>query len=229
LKVQIYSLTSVSDAVAVVEAGADLIGVAVDNDRRVVEDRSTAEAREIFAAVESRALTVALSLGTDPERIARMLAVTRAHILHLAASDLPTQAITRIRERAGGTRLMLAVPVDGPAAIGLARERAALADYLILDSHSAGLAVAGATGQTHDWKISARIAAESPVPVILAGGLSPDNIAEAISVVRPWGVDSFTRTDLPDRRGCKDLERVRAFIRNARAAAAKLEGRPASG
>jgi phosphoribosylanthranilate isomerase len=223
VKVQIYSLTSVSDAVATVESGADFIGVAVDNDRIVVEDCSVAETREIFAAVESRALTVALSLGTDAERIARMLEVTRAKILHLAADGLTTQNIARIRERAAGVPLMLAIPVDGPAAIGIARERAAFADYLILDSRSPQTGFAGATGQTHDWNISARIAAESPVPVILAGGLSPDNVAAAISAVRPWGVDSFTRTDIIGQRGRKDLERVRAFIHNAREAAARLE------
>jgi phosphoribosylanthranilate isomerase len=222
VKVQIYALTSVADAVATVRAGADLIGVAVDNDRMVVEDRSPAEARDIFAAVEGRARTVALSLGTDADRIARMLEVTRAHVLHLAARDIPVPTLARIRERIGGTRLMVAVLVDGPGAIDVARERSPLADYLILDSGSQE-PFTGATGRAHDWGISARIVAASTVPVILAGGLSPDNVAEAISVVRPWAVDSFTHTDIPGKRGCKDLQRVRAFIRNARVAAARLD------
>ena len=67
--------------------------------------------------------------------------------------------------------------------------------------------------------------------MILAGGLSPENVAEAIEVVRPWAVDSLTRTDLPGGRRQKDPERVRAFVRNARTAAARLEGaaRPAGG
>ena len=229
MKVQIYALTSVSDAVATAEAGADLIGVVVDNDRVVVEDRSIAEARAIFAAVESRALTVALTLGTDAQRIVRMLEATRAQILHLSGMDLSLPTITRIRDRLRDTRLMIAVPVTGPEALELARERAPLADYLILDSRAPQEAVIGATGQTHDWNISARIVAESPVPVILAGGLSPDNVAEAIARVRPWGVDSLTRTDFPGRRGHKDPERVRAFVRNARAAAAQLEGPTGTG
>ncbi|MBU6473732.1 MAG: phosphoribosylanthranilate isomerase, partial [Alphaproteobacteria bacterium] len=96
---------------------------------------------------------------------------------------------------------------------------ARLADYLILDSGSTKSPVTGATGQPHDWNISARIVAESPVPVVLAGGLSPENVAEAVRIVRPWAVDSFTRTDRPGQRGVKDPERVRAFARNARAAA----------
>jgi phosphoribosylanthranilate isomerase len=222
LKVQIYALTNVADAVATVEAGADLIGVAVDNDRIVVEDRSPAEAREIFTAVAGRAMTVALSLGTDADRIARMLEMTGADILHLAARDIPVPTLRRIRARIGSTRLMVAVLVDGPGAIDVARQRSPLADYIILDSGSEE-PFTGATGRTHDWNISAAIVAASPVPLILAGGLSPDNVADAISVVRPWAVDSFTRTDIPGRRGCKDIQRVRAFVRNARAAAARLE------
>lgn len=224
MKVQIYALTSVADAVDTVEAGADLIGVAVDNGNTVVEDRTPAQAREIFAAVEHKASCVALSLGIDAERIARMLEITRAPILHLAARDLPVPAIERVRSKIRGVKLMLAVLVDGPGAIDVARERAKMADYIILDSGSPNNPVTGATGRPHDWNISARIVAECPVPVILAGGLSPDNVAEAVQVVRPWAVDSFTRTDRPGQRGVKDPERVRAFIRNARAAAAALHG-----
>ena len=218
MKVQIYALTSVQDAIDTVDAGADLIGVAADNGGMVVEDCTSEKAREIFAAVEQRALTIALSLGTDVDRIERMLEVTRPRILHLAARELPVDVVKRIRSRIGDVKLMLAVLVDGPGAIDVARERAKLADYLILDSGDSKDAVTGATGRPHDWNVSARIVAESPVPVVLAGGLSPDNVSEAVRIVRPWAVDSFTRTDRPGQRGVKDPERVRAFVRNARAA-----------
>lgn len=221
MKVQIYSLTSAADAIDTVEAGADLIGVVVDNDGVVVEDRTIEQAREIFAPVEHKALCIALSVGTDAERIGRMVEATRPAILHLAARELPVDAIKRIKARIGKVKLMLAVLVDGPGAIDVARERAALADYLILDSGDSKVPITGATGRPHDWNISARIVAESPIPVVLAGGLSPDNVAEAVKVVRPWAVDSFTRTDKPGQRGVKDPERVRAFINNARAVPAK--------
>jgi phosphoribosylanthranilate isomerase len=130
------------------------------------------QAREIFAAVEDRAVTVALSLGTDPERIARMVEATKAS-LHLSGGDLSKQTITRIRERVRGTPLMIAVPVEGPESIEVARERAALADNLILDSRAPKEAAVGASGQTHDWNISKRIVAESPVPVVWLALVSP--------------------------------------------------------
>jgi phosphoribosylanthranilate isomerase len=77
-----------------------------------------------------------------------------------------------------------------------------------------------ASGQTHDWTISRRIVEESAIPVILAGGLSPDNVAEAIRAVRPWGVDSLTHTNQPLPGGGfrKDRERVRRFVAAARGA-----------
>ena len=222
LKVQIYAITSVADAIGTVDAGADLIGVACDNDRCVVEDCSIEETRAIFAAGEQRCLTIALSLGTDVERIARMVAATRPKILHLAARDLPVAVLEQVRKRIAPVKLMVAVLVDGPGALDVARERAPYADYIILDSGSSKEAITGATGRTHDWNVSASIVRETRLPVVLAGGLDPGNVAEAVRVVRPWAVDSFTRTDLAGQRGRKDLDKVRAFASNARAAAAPL-------
>ena len=71
---------------------------------------------------------------------------------------------------------------------------------------------------THDWNISRRIVHVTRVPIVLAGGLGPDNVAEAIRIVRPAGVDSKTRTD-HDGSDAKNLERVRRFHEAARAAA----------
>ena len=71
---------------------------------------------------------------------------------------------------------------------------------------------------THDWNISRRIVEAVTVPVILAGGLGPDNVAAAIRAVRPAGVDSKTKTDRAGSHA-KDLDRVRRFVTAARAAA----------
>ncbi|MFO1401104.1 MAG: hypothetical protein U1F30_07810 [Steroidobacteraceae bacterium] len=138
-----------ADAVGTVDAGADLIGVACDNDRSVVEDCSIEETRAIFAAVEQRCLTIALSLGTDVDRIVRMVAATRPKILHLAARELPLPVLEQLRQRIAPVKLMVAVLVDGPGAVDVARARA-YADYIILDSGSSKEAVTGATGRTHD-------------------------------------------------------------------------------
>jgi phosphoribosylanthranilate isomerase len=85
-------------------------------------------------------------------------------------------------------------------------------DYLMIEAGAKGLPFAGAAGETHDWAECRTVVERSRVPVILAGGLTAENVGEAIRVVRPWAVDSFTHTDVPGKRGRKDPARVRSFV-----------------
>ncbi len=114
---------------------------------------------------------------------------------------------------------MQAVSVTGPESVAEARAYAEVADYLILDTQAPDIPGVGASGITHDWSVSRRIVETVRVPVILAGGLSPENVADAIRAVRPWGVDSLTHTNRPlgDGGFRKDVERVAAFAAAAKA------------
>jgi phosphoribosylanthranilate isomerase len=82
----------------------------------------------------------------------------------------------------------------------------------------AGFPGVGATGLTHDWQISRQIVnlVSGQAHVILAGGLTPENVTEAISTTNPWGVDSNTGTNMPGEPVAKDLGRVEAFVRRAK-------------
>ena len=111
---------------------------------------------------------------------------------------------------------MRAIPVGDRHSIDLALAYQAVSDYLILDTHDPGAVDIGATGKTHDWQISAELVRRVHIPVFLAGGLSPDNVAQAIRTVHPWGVDSYSLTNLPGGDGRKDPAKVRAFVGNAR-------------
>lgn len=111
---------------------------------------------------------------------------------------------------------MRSVPVYGEESIEIARSYEGVADYLLLDSHRPSDRQIGALGVPHDWSISQRIVEVVSTPVILAGGLGPENVAEAIRRVRPAGVDSKTKTDR-DGSHAKDLERVRRFYEAAHA------------
>ena len=99
-------------------------------------------------------------------------------------------------------------------------------DYFLMDTSLGSEPVAGfigITGQTGDWTVARELVESSSVPVILAGGLSPENIYEAVRAVRPFGVDSCTRTNAVDNsarpiRFKKDLKRVRAFVQEVRRA-----------
>lgn len=125
------------------------------------------------------------------------------------------EQVTRVT--ADGVYTPLADGEKGPEAVGHAVAFAPVCDYLILDSYAPHIGGVGATGATHDWSRSRQIVEAVDIRVILAGGLSPDNVAEAIAAVQPWAVDSLTHTnkDLGDGRFCKDLAKVDAFVKAA--------------
>ena len=211
--VQIYSMTNIGDAVATAEAGADFIGVVVGEPGVLAEAINSEAARAILAAIRPRARGVALSLSDNRDEICAMVDAVQPDILHVAAREIEPEDCAWLRTRIAPVRLMRAIAVRAGETVAEAQAHQESVDYLMLESGAKGLPFAG--GETHDWLVSRIIVEQSRIPVILAGGLSADNIENAIATVRPWGVDSFTHTDLPGQRGRKDLARVRTFIANA--------------
>ncbi len=210
--VQIYSMTSIADAVATAQAGADLIGVVVAERGLVPEAISAEAAREIHAAIRPRSRGIALSLSDDRDEICAMVDKVRPDIVHIAAREVDPEDCAWIRTRITPVRLLRAIAVRAGETLTEAKAHQECADYLMLDSGAKGVRYSAVGGETHDWSICRTVVDQSRVPVILAGGLSADNVAQAIDVVRPWGVDSFTHTDVAGQRGVKNPVRVRAFI-----------------
>lgn len=219
MKVQIYTMQTPDEALAAARLGVDHIGV-TPSDCGLPGEVDTATARAIFEALPAGVKKVALSVDSDLDAIEAMVRAVRPDILHLCGprGAVPPGAVRTLRERLPGVAIMQAISVAGPEALDDARSYYALADYLLLDTQAPDIGGIGASGVTHDWNLSRAIVAESPIPVILAGGLSPENVAEAIRAVRPWGVDSLTHTNrlLPGGGFCKDLDRVRAFVSAAK-------------
>ncbi|MBV8506720.1 MAG: phosphoribosylanthranilate isomerase [Alphaproteobacteria bacterium] len=215
--VQIYEVQTPEEAVALARLGVDHIGVLV-GDGAFPRELTTDRASAIFAALPPGANRVALSLSADLAEIARVIEQTRPDIIHIgAAVELFSVRETRtLKTGFPDVRIMRAIPIVDEASVECANDHGGVADFLLLDSHEPGDRQIGGLGRTHDWSISRRIVEEVGVPVILAGGLDADNVVAAISVVRPAGVDSKTKTDRADGNG-KDLDKVRRFV-----AAAKL-------
>jgi phosphoribosylanthranilate isomerase len=126
--------------------------------------------------------------------------------------DFPLVAISALREALPYAAIVKSVHVKGDDTVSAALAAARAADGVLLDTIARGRI--GGTGTTHDWSISARIAAACPKPVILAGGLTPDNVAEAIAQVRPSAVDVNSGTRGAD--GWKDHAKIRAFVAAAK-------------
>ena len=196
--------------------GVDHIGVLV-GDGAFPRELSTGQANAIFAAVPAGKKRVALSLSADPEAVARVARETRPDIIQLQAAleEFSVAMVRAFRSRFPEIPIMRAIPVIYEASIEVARSYQGVADFLLLDSYDPSTRQFGALGRGHDWNISRRIVDAVGIPVILAGGLGPENVAEAIAAVHPAGVDSKTKTDRADGTG-KDLAKVREFVTAAR-------------
>jgi phosphoribosylanthranilate isomerase len=213
--VQIYETQDASEAQALEAVGVDHIGVLVGQGRYARELRP-AQARGIFQGV-IKARRVALSLSDDLEDVSEVVAQTAPDIVHLGTvpEALGPEAVVTLKARFPHLQLMRTIPVIDGQSLLLAQHYDGLVDYLLLDTYQPGETQVGATGAAHDWDLSRRIVRSVHTPVILAGGLGPQNVAEAIRTVRPAGVDSKTHTDR-DGGPCKDIEQVRAFVRIAK-------------
>jgi phosphoribosylanthranilate isomerase len=214
--VQIYEVNNPPEAQHIAECGVDHIGVLIgkeDFSREV----SIEQAREIFDSLPKDKKRVALSLSNELEYIAEILKNVKPDILHLGAALelLSPHDVQILKNNFPLLKIMRSIPVTGQEAIKVAQEYDGIADYLLLDSHNPGDKQIGALGKTHDWSISKRIVTLVKTPVILAGGLGPDNVSDAIQTVQPAGVDSKTKTDRSDGNG-KDIEKVKEFVRIAK-------------
>jgi phosphoribosylanthranilate isomerase len=158
----------------------------------------------------------------DPERVAAFAASVGARTVQVLG-EMAVPGLRRLRALVPGVRLLKAVHVTGEGALGDALSHAAHADALVLDSRTADRL--GGTGRTHDWSISARIVdTVAPLPVYLAGGLRPENVAEAVARVRPAGVD--VNSGVEDATGRKDAAKMRAFVDCARAGLQQVRTAP---
>jgi phosphoribosylanthranilate isomerase len=216
---QIYGITTAEDAALVNALGPDHVGVVLYEGIETWDSVDPPTLRAILPELRDVAV-VALSLSSERERILRTVETVKPAWLHLArAADGMTPAlVAALRSEIAPVRVMVTIPVRDLSALETADRFAPCTDALLLDSAHPATGVVGATGHVHDWSVSRRIVERVPVPVILAGGLGPDNVVEAIRTTRPAGVDSETRTSRDDDRRRKDPERVRLFLERARAA-----------
>ncbi len=202
-RIKICGITQLPDAACAVEAGTDALGfIFAESPRRI----SPAAAREIIRELPPCVQTVGVFVGDDPEveRIADECALGAIQ-LHAGYSEA-------FVHRLAGRRLILGARVkDGrlPEDIpGLQHACALLLDTFRDDA-------AGGTGETFDWSAAVQ-AQRLGKPLVLSGGLNPENVAAAVRRVRPYAVDVSSGVERSP--GVKDAEKVRLFIERVRKA-----------
>ncbi len=188
-RIKICCISSVDEAALAIRYGASALGLvsAMPSGPGVIADDVIAEiARRVPPGVASFLLTSRVDANAIIEQ------QRRAGVNTLQLCDAVSPSVhARLRAALPGIGIVQVVHVCGDESVTEALDAATRVDALLLDSGNPSLAVKelGGTGRTHDWQFSRRIVDESRVPVFLAGGLTENNVGDAIRAVRPFGVD----------------------------------------
>jgi phosphoribosylanthranilate isomerase len=205
-RVKICGLTRLEDAEQAVRLGADALGFVFwpGSPRAVSPDT----ARAISRALPAWAVRVGVFVSAPPGDVARVAEIVGLDVVQLHGDEEPAD-YERI-----GRRLIKAVSLASNEAVSAAIALPATVTPLVDASEPARR---GGTGQRADWLRAARVARQRPI--LLAGGLTPENVAEAIDAVSPWAVDVSSGVEAAP--GIKSPDRLRAFLR---AVNRKMEG-----
>jgi phosphoribosylanthranilate isomerase len=201
-RVKICGVTTVGEARRCVELGADAVGVnfVAGSPRRVDLER----AREIVRAVGDRTLVVGVVAGMTLDAMRRLRDASGVGCLQLHGDESPEDVAALL------PHAYKAVRVGGPADVAVAE--AMPGDYVMVDAKVEG--ALGGTGRAFDWSLVTDLAGRRKL--VVAGGLTPENVAQAVAVARPWCVD--VASGVESAPGVKDMARVEAFVRAARGA-----------
>ncbi|MFV8781951.1 phosphoribosylanthranilate isomerase [Microbulbifer sp. SA54] len=208
MRVKICGITSIEDALLAVDAGADALGLVFypPSPRNVAVE----QAAEIARAVSPFVVLTGLFVDAHPQQVEQVLAQVPLNLLQFHGDEAAPYCRQFHRPYIKAIRMRPELnPVEAMAAYPDARG-------VLLDAYRKG--VPGGTGDTFDWQRVPQAGARNNRHIILAGGLTPDNVAEAVLAARPQAVD--VSGGVESAPGCKDPQKVRAFIRAARSAVA---------
>jgi phosphoribosylanthranilate isomerase len=201
VKVKICGIRTVTEAMMAISAGADAIGFNFwhRSKRHVTPD----QAKAIRAALPPFVTPVALFVDAQAEDILETVAHVGMDCVQLHGFEPP-----RLIERLHGLQVIKAVPIRNDADLRRLEEYRVSA--FLLDAFSPGMP--GGTGKTIDWELARQASARAKI--ILAGGLTPDNVAEAVRTVRPYAVD--VASGVEKAPGVKSRKLVTQFVREAK-------------
>ncbi|MBI5069368.1 MAG: phosphoribosylanthranilate isomerase [Deltaproteobacteria bacterium] len=200
VRVKICGITRLEDALAAAELGADALGFNFWPGSKRHVDPETAQA--IVGRLPPFVTPVGVFVNQEPTEVLHLCALSRVTVVQLHGDEEP-------RDCAGHVMPVIkAFRVSGPADLApIPRYHRAAA--ILLDAPGDGY---GGSGQTFDWALARQ--ATGGKPILLAGGLTPDNVAAAVRAVRPWAVD--VASGVESAPGIKDHDKLARFIRAAK-------------
>ena len=204
MKIKICGLTNLTDSLAAVDAGADLLGFNFypSSPRYITPDDCARIVRELRAQGK-RVITVGVFVNAQAVDMLKIMETCRLDLAQLSGDEPPAVLA------ATGPRAFKALHPENSAAL-----QESLANYSprsappawLVDAHRPGQY--GGTGQIAEWNLARSLARKAPI--LLAGGLTPANVAQAVRQVQPWGVDVASGVELSP--GYKDDTKMRAFV-----------------
>jgi len=196
--VKICGITNAGDAHVAADAGADAIGlVFAESPRRV----SVEEAHGICIALSENLLRVGVFVDAEAGEVLRVSRDLGLDLAQLHGDEAP-ETVTAVRE--GGVKVMKALRVRDAASLEALDGYEA--DLFLLDAYSEK--ARGGTGERFDWGLAKSLRGRDNI--VISGGLSPENVREAVELFEPYGVDASS--SLEDEPGRKNGERVRRFV-----------------
>lgn len=205
MRIKICGITSAEDAALAAEAGADAIGlIFTDSPREVTAE----QARTIIGGLPPWVTPVGVFVNRDPAEVVEMAREVGLGAIQFHGDEPPCT----VKDLGRQFKVIKAFRIGSEADLADARDYLAECrpDGCLIDARVEGQY--GGTGRTAPWLLVAGVGDEFQ-PLILSGGLTPKNVAEAIRVVRPWGVEASSGVE--SSPGKKDPQKVRDFVRNA--------------
>jgi len=212
MKIKICGIKTEHDLTVAINAGADAVGfitdVPVDSPRKI----TLAEASRMISKVPVFVTSVLVIMPENAQHAVRMIHAAKPAAVQIH-NALPLSELVTIRKT--GVKLIKTIPVSRDSSsdtlIMQVKELSGIVDAVLLDTALDGKT--GGTGMQHNWEVSSKVVLNSAIPVILAGGLKPENVREAAGCVRPYAVDTASGVETG---GKKDEKKVLDFIKNAR-------------
>jgi len=210
VRVKICGITRTEDLNAAIDAGADAVGflVGVPSSPR---NLTMPKAKQLLGQVPIFVDSVVVTAPQTVEDLVEICETLKPSAIQIHGKK--RFVASEVRERVKGSRLIKTVYVKADSLNEESVDDLKKFDAVLLDSFTKGQY--GGTGRIHDWTVSKQIKeAVAPVPLVLAGGLKPENVKEAILAVKPYAVDVASGVEASP--GVKDHEKVRAFVENTK-------------